>query len=199
MATAEGCGFEVDAAVNLEAERQGFLQTPLVELMHLGQRIVDKGLAAEAWPDGHDEDQLDLAEVRTGGISGSGGIEDDAATAAEFPNVPQGRGDGKLRFDMDGNEVAAGFGKGFDMLVRVVEHEVGIEEKAGSAVAQVGDRLRAEGKIGDEVTVHDIEVKPAQLLFADQLEAIGQRCVIGGEDGGGEQGRIAGTVVNHGV
>ena len=47
----------------------------------------------------------------------------------------------------------------FDVVLRVVQHEMDIEKELGLG-PQVSDGLGAEGQVWDEVSIHDIDVKP---------------------------------------
>ncbi len=50
----------------------------------------------------------------------------------------------------------------------------------------MGDDRRAEGDVGDEMTVHDVEVDPVGAGGVDGGDLGAQPGEIGGQDGGGD-------------
>jgi len=180
--TADGAGGEIDATVDFEAEREVALAAPGVDLLELGHHVGAERLAAETGLDGHDEDKVDLVEERFDGGGGRIGIEDDAALAAEVADVSEGGGVIVSGLDMDTDEVGAGFGEGVDVAVRLVEHEVGVEEGLDAVAAEGGDGFGTEGEIRDEMAVHDVDVEPGESEVIDEAGAGGEMCVIAGED-----------------
>ena len=78
-------------------------------------------------------------------------------------------------FDVDADQVGAGFCERLDVAVRLIEHEMHIEEEL-RRLAQRGDRARAEGEVRHEMPVHDVEVNPRQAQALDQAP----RCRRGG-------------------
>ena len=78
---------------------------------------------------------------------------------------------------------------GLDVVVHpafgVVDHEVHVERLGGGAPGGGGD-VGAEGKIGDEVPVHDVNVDPVGI--GDGLDVGAQVGEVGGQDGGGNDG-----------
>src|SRR6476620_6403270 len=73
------------------------------------------------------------------------------------------------RFDVNGQIIRAGFGKFLNEAVRIRNHQMDIERKAGH-LAQGFDDGRANREIGHEVSVHDIDVEkvgPGRLHAGD--------------------------------
>jgi hypothetical protein len=62
-------------------------------------------------------------------------------------------------FDVDDHFIRPGFGKGFKQDFRPGTHEVNVEKQFGER-ADGFDHLRAEGNVGHEVTIHDVEMQP---------------------------------------
>ena len=90
---------------------------------------------------------------------------------------------------MDADEAGAGFGERLDVMLRLVEHQVHVEEELGGP-AERRDRARAEGEVRHEMPVHDVEVDPRQAQAFDQRRAVGEAGVIPGEDGRDEKRRV---------
>lgn len=187
---AGGGGGGVDAAVDFDAVGEGAIGAPAVEGADFFEGVGDEFLAAEAGPDGHDEDQLDGFQVGEGGVGGGAGIEGEAALAAEIGDAPEGIGDVVIGFDVDGDVVGAGFGEGFDVLVGVGQHQVGVEEEVTVELAEVGHGLRAEAEVGDEVPVHDIEVEPPGPGGGGGLKGVAEGSVVARKDRGGKDGPV---------
>lgn len=185
---AKGRGFEIDAAVDFEPEVQVLFAAPVGELLDFREAIVPEALSAETGLDGHDEDEVDLGEEMFDGVGGGGGVDDDAVLAAEFADARQGAAVVVVGFDVDADEIGAGFGKGFDVAVGFVEHEVSVKEELRNVRAERGEGLGAEGEVGDEVTVHDVEVQPRDAEGGNLSRGFGKVGVVAGKEGGCEDG-----------
>lgn len=188
--TAFAGGGKIDATIDFEAEREISFTSPRVDLLKLGQHVGAERLTAEPGLDRHDEHEIDVAQERFDGGGGRVGVEHDAALAAEFTDAPERGGVIVGRLDVDADEVGTGLGEGFDVAVRRVEHQVGIEEGFDAVAAKGGDGLGAEGEIRDKMAVHDIDVQPVEAEFFDQACACGKMRVIAGEDRRDEKRRV---------
>ena len=79
--------------------------------------------------------------------------------------------------------VGPGVGKGGDELVGVLDHQVAIERQAGG-LAQALDHRGADGDVGDEMAVHDVDVDDGAAAALGRGNLVGQVGEVGGEDGG---------------
>src|SRR5882724_4593864 len=93
------------------------------------------------------------------------------------------------RLDMATDEVGSRFGNGLDVTVRFVEHQVNIKKERRWR-AKRGHGLRTEAQIGDEVPIHDVEMKPLDSELFDNFSAAGEIGMVSGENRRGEDGRI---------
>ena len=89
-------------------------------------------------------------------------------------------------FNMDADEIRTGAGEGFDITMRLGKHQVGVEKELGSAAAQGCESFGAEGQVGDEVPVHDVDVEPVESKLGDGRYAGGQVGVVTGQQRWGE-------------
>jgi hypothetical protein len=89
-------------------------------------------------------------------------------------------------FNVDADEIRACTGEGFDITMRLGKHQVGIEKELGSAAAQGRESFGAEGQVGDEVPVHNVDVEPAESKVGDGRYAGGQVGVVTGQQRWGE-------------
>jgi hypothetical protein len=81
------------------------------------------------------------------------------------------------RLDVQGDPVGPGLGQRRQQRLGVGHHEVAVEVAAGVG-PQGGDHRRAEGEIGDEVPVHEVQVDPVGGLL-DQPDLIGELGEVG--------------------
>src|SRR5580704_13192428 len=85
------------------------------------------------------------------------GVDDDGGLHAVLSDVLEGAVQVAAGFVMDADPVGAGLGKGGDEFVGILDHQVAIEGQLG-VFAQGGDDGRADGEVGDEVTVHYVDM-----------------------------------------
>ena len=95
-----------------------------------------------------------------------------------------------IRLDVNAEEICAGFGKGLDVAVRLIEHEVRIEKLFRAGAAERGEDFGTKGKIRHEMPVHNIEMEPACSGLRSCVGAGGQVSVIAGEKGRGKEWQI---------
>ena len=91
--------------------------------------------------------------------------------------------------DVHADQVGAGFGEGLDVPVRLGEHQVGVEEQPATGAPQRRQRLGSERQVRDEVSVHQIEVKPVESGLGDARRAGREIRVVSGEQRGCEDRR----------
>ncbi len=83
---------------------------------------------------------------------------------------------------VDGHHVGAGFGEGFDEVVGIFHHHVAVEGEFCDR-AEGLDHGRAEGDVGDEVAVHDVDVDDGAATALGCCDVVGEVGEVGGEDG----------------
>lgn len=186
---AEGAGAFVDAAVDFEAETEAALFAPFVDGSDFFEHVAAEALTAEAGLDGHDENEIDRFQVGEKGVGGGVGFDREAGEAFEGPDFLEGFADRVARFDVDRDHVGAGLGEGINEPVGVQEHQVDVEKEAGFPV-EGGDDFGAEGEVGDEVAVHDVDMEPAQAELFNEAGGVEQVSVISRQNGGCEDMRM---------
>lgn len=179
-----GHGILGDAAIDLDAVGQLFFVAPAVGLLDFGNGFVDERLAAESWIDGHDEHQVHLTEEGADGAHGGGWVNGEAGAEAEGADFPQQTFHAGTEFDVDGELLGAGLGEGFEEDLRSGAHQVDVEELSGEG-SEVGDEGGAEGQVGDEMAVHDIEVQPFGAGAGGAKDFAVQPGELRGEEGRG--------------
>ena len=200
-AGAFGGGFVGDAAVDFDVEVEAAASAPGGGLLDFWECFVDEGLAAEAWIDRHDEEEVDAVEERFDFVDDGGWVDGEADGFFEFANFPDEVVDfGGAEFDVDGHAVGAGFGERFEKNFRARAHEVDVEGNFG-LVADDFDDLGAEGNVGDEMAVHDVEVNPVGLGFFDATRFGGEFAEVSSEQRGrnnhGREARVFRFGVKH--
>ena len=139
-------------------------------------------LAAEAGVDAHDEDMVHHGKDFDEGVDGRGGVDDDGGLHAVLGDVLEGAMEVAADLLMDGHHVGAGVGEGGDEVVGVFDHHVAVEGEFGDG-AEGLDHGRAEGDVGDEVAVHDVDVDDGAAAALGCCDFVGEMGEVGGEDG----------------
>lgn len=153
---------EVDTTIHFEAKGERAFAAPGGELGQLRQHVAAEGLATEAGLDSHHEDEVDVGEEGFNGADRRAGVEHEAILATEGADAGEGGRVIVSGLDVNADEVGAGLGEGIDVVLRLGQHEMGVEEEFRARAAEGGEGLGAEGEVGDEVSVHDIAVQPGQ-------------------------------------
>ena len=86
---------------------------------------------------------------------------------------------------MNRNEVRACFREGFDVGEWVGDHQVAVEDEGG-AFADACDDDGADGDVGNEVAVHDVDVEPFCAGCFDRADFLAETGEICGEDRWGD-------------
>lgn len=160
---------QLDAAIDLDVK----FRFHLAKFADLVQAIGDEALAAETRIHGHDEDHVNdvqhMLDVRKRGC----GVDGHSGLYAKFCNLVQQAVQMVSGFGVDANEVCAGLSKFSHVVFGVGNHQVAIQGEAG-ALLDAGGNARAKADVGDEMTVHDIQVNEACAAVFDSLEAVTQ-------------------------
>ena len=96
-------------------------------------------------------------------------------------NILKGTVDVRVAFYVHADVIRTGVGKGIDELVRVVDHEVGVDWQFGH-FAHESPNLRSKGKIGGKMSIHDVQVDPVHAGFFGFLNLRFKAGKIGIED-----------------
>ena len=72
---------------------------------------------------------------------------------------------------MDAHPVDAGIGEGGYEFVGVLDHHVAVKGQAG-VLANGFDECRAEGEVGDEVAIHDVDVDGSAAAALGGLDLV---------------------------
>jgi len=129
-------------------------------------------LAAEAGVDAHDEYMMHHRKDFREHLYRRGRVDHHTRKHAVVPNQLQRTVQMAAGFDLDGDHVGAGLGEGGDELVGVLDHEVAIEGKGGDGADGLNDGW-AEGDVGDEVAVHDVDVDDGAAAGSGAADLVG--------------------------
>ena len=171
-----------NASVDLDAKVKPHFFTEFGEMGDLVEGKREKLLAAEAGIDAHDEDMVHHWKDFHEGVDWSGGIDDYGRLHSVAGDLLEGPVQVAADLLMDGHHVGAGFGEVDDEVVGVFDHHVAIERKPGDG-AEGLDHGRAEGDVGDEVAVHDVDVDDGAAAALGCGDFVGQVGEVGGQDG----------------
>ena len=174
-----------DAAVDFDAEIQAHRFAQLGQVGDLVEREGEELLAAETGVDAHDQDMVHHGKDFDQGLDRRGGVDDDAGEHVVLDDVLEGAVQVAADLLVDGDHVGAGLGEGGDEGVGVLDHQVAVERELGDGADGL-DHGRAEGDVGDEVAVHDVDVDDGAAAALGRGDFVGEVGEVGGEDGEAE-------------
>jgi len=177
---------QIDAAIDFNAVPEATRFADARERFYFAQRAFDEVLAAEAGIHGHDQNVVDDVENFVEGIYWCSGIDDHSRLASVRTDEMERAIEVDAGFLMDGNPVGAGLGEGFDEVVGIFDHQVAVEWDVADGFAQRGDYRRADSDVGDEMTVHDVDMEHGAASVDGGLCLGAELGEVGGEDGGCE-------------
>ena len=93
-----------------------------------------------------------------------------------------------MRLGMDGDDVGAGPGEGFEERVGRRDHQMHVHHRRHMRPKRRHDR-RADGQVGHEMPVHHIHMHPVRARRLDRPHLLAQPREIGRQDGGGDLDR----------
>jgi len=123
-----GGGLEIDAAVHADAIGQLPFAPPRLGLLDFGQRFVDEFLPAKTGIHRHDEQQVNLIEIRLDLGDGGGRVDGEADLFAERFDFPDQRRDLFAQFNVNDDFIRARPGEWLQQNVRSRAHEMNVEE-----------------------------------------------------------------------
>ena len=118
--------------------------------------------------------------------SGVRGIERDAGLLAEPADHLQRAVEMLGGLGVDGDDIGAGLGEGFEIEIDRLDHEMHVEHLL-RARPDAFDEARPEGDVRHEMAVHDIDMHPVAARFVDGADLLAEAGEIGREDGGGNK------------
>ena len=158
------------------------------KLAHLVEGGGNEFLTAEAGIDRHDQDQIDQVDDGLDGVRWRAGIHGHAGLLAERADCLQRAVDVRPGFDVHGDDVGAGLCEGFEIRIARRDHQVHIERLFGVAADRL-HHIRADGDVGNEMAVHDVDMDPVGAGGIDRAHFLAELGEIGGEDRRGDDER----------
>ena len=174
---------EVDASVDLYQGVTVGLLNELTQLTNLVERVGDELLSPETGIDGHEQHHIDLRDDvgqsgdRRGGAERDGGMETSLANLLK-DTVVMGE-----RLEMDIHVIGSQVGDLPDELLRLDNHEMDVEGLLTQAGDMAQDR-KTKGDVGDEDTVHDIEMEIVGTALIEPLHLAFEIAKIGSQQRG---------------
>ena len=153
-----------DAAIHLDVDRASGGHRP--EVADLADRRLDEGLAAEAGIDRHDQHEVDQVDDIFDRAHRRAGIEHHAGLLAQRADRLQRPMQMRAGLGMDGDLVAAGLGEGFEIGIAWRDHQMGVEDLPGVRAHRLDD-VGAVGNVGNEMSVHHVEMDPVGASCVD--------------------------------
>jgi hypothetical protein len=135
-------------------------------------------LPAEAGIDRHDEDEIDQVDDVLDRGDRCRGVERDARLFAERADRLQRAVHVRAGLNVNCNDVGAGLGEGFEVKIARRDHQMHVERFLGDR-ADCLHHGRADGDIGHEMPVHDVNVDPIGAGGFDCADFIAQFGEIG--------------------
>ena len=119
-------------------------------------------------------------------LDGRGRVERRAGLAAERPDHGQVLVEVGRRLDVERDPVGPGLVEQGHKGAGVLDHEVDVDGQAGFA-ADGRDELGAEGQVGHEMPVHDVDVDEIGPGLLGQPDGLAEPREIGGQDRRGDE------------
>ena len=172
-------GLPVDASVDLELDRQPALVDGAPGGGELVEHRRDEGLPAEAGVHAHEEEDVDLLEVREHRFDRRLGVVGEPDAQAELAHRREER-PRVAELDVHGAPVGTRVGEVLEELPRIVDHEVTIEVEVGALAQRLHDRW-PDREVGHEVAVHHVDVEEVRL-GGDAFDVVGELGEVGRQD-----------------
>lgn len=173
----------LDTSIDLDPGVQAALIGHVSNGLDFRNYRFNEALATESGVDGHDENEIaELKHVFNCGCGG-GWVENDTGLAAEISDEVERSVEvnSTLTLAVDGDDVGASVGELGDDEVGFDNHEVNIEGFASDWAESVDDE-RADGDVGHESTVHDVDVNPVAAGLIDGANLVTQLGEVCGEN-----------------
>src|SRR5512145_1393566 len=182
-------GLEIDPAIDLEIDRPARGVDTAAQLGDLGELAGDEFLAAVTGIDGHHQHQVDVVEHLGDGVGGRRRVERNAGFLAQRLDQLNGAVQMWAGFGVNGDDVGAGVDEVVDERIDWRHHKVDIEGESRMRPKRL-DHRRADGDVGHEMAVHDVDVKPVRTGFVDGANLLAQSRKISRENRRRDSDRI---------
>src|SRR5438552_5697614 len=170
-----------DAAVDFDIDIAS--RNEIARFADLVDHRGNEALAAKAWIDRHDEDEVEPVQYMPDVIDGRSGIERDAGLLAERLHGLQRAVEMGTRLGMNRDGVGAGLGESFEIAVDWRDHQMDVKGFPRHWPDR-GHHHRAEADIGHEMPIHHVDMYPVGARLIDGAHLIAEPGEIGGEDRG---------------
>jgi hypothetical protein len=130
----------------------------------------------------HDKHHVNGAQQGLDRLGGRIGVDYDSISAAKGAYAGQSRGVVIDRLNMYADAAGAGFCERLQITVRLVEHEMHVEEKPRRG-AKCGDSAGTKCEVRRKMSVHDVEVYPLQAKALDNRRAVCEARMVARKDG----------------
>ena len=90
--------------------------------------------------------------------------------------------DRRSRLDLNKKMIRSGLDKIFQITLRLDDHQMHVQRLRGGAAHRVHDG-RAEGDVGHEPAVHDVDVDPIGAGLIDSADFVSEPPQVGGQNG----------------
>ena len=105
--------------------------------------------------DRHNEQHVDLIQVRQDPVDGRLRIERQPNFHAERPQARDERAGLRYRLDVKGNRIRPMGGKRLHIAAGIGQHQMHVQKRVSGTVKVPGD-IGAEGDVGYEMPIHDV-------------------------------------------
>jgi hypothetical protein len=173
-------GFKVHAAVHADVVSQLSVAPPRGRLLDFGQGLIDKVLPAETRIHRHDQEFIDLLQIRLNQCDRRGRVDRQADSFAERLDLPQQGRDLVTEFHMDIELIRARPCKRLQQDFRPRTHQMHVKEN----LHQRADGLhhfRAEREVRNKMSVHDVQMQPVGPRMIDPPGFPAEAREVGGQ------------------
>ena len=147
------------------------------------EAVLYEALGTKAGVDGHEHDDVEVGDDVLEGADGRGGVEGDGRAHASLMDLLHGAVEMDAGFLMDVHDGGAEVAHLRDEFLGLHYHEVYVEGLLGETCHVLEDG-EAEGDVGHEDTVHDVEVEPVGLGTVEPLHLATEVSEVGSQEAG---------------
>lgn len=150
----------------------------VAESLNLAVGVFDEFLSAEAWVDAHEEDEVGFADDVFKEFYGCVWVEGDTSFHACIVDALEAAVEMGAGFVVHVHDFGA---EGFDFVDEFVgfyDHEVHVEW-FGAELCDIFQDREAEGDVGHEDSVHDVDMEVLCATLVDDLDIVGEVSEVG--------------------
>src|SRR5215469_3717477 len=148
-----------------------------------GQDAFEEVLMPEAGVHRHYEHLIDLRQDFVEHSCRCGWVDHYPDTLTEFLDAAYGTIQVVVALPVDQKRIGAGLGKVFEKKIGIREHQVSFQRQPSDATERVYDR-RPHRQIGNEMSVHDVDVNSVGTGILRLLDLLAQSGEVGGQNRG---------------